>query len=138
MKKELLNKIVAVIRVRGRVNVRGDINETLDRLNIPHVNNCTVIKLTPSYMGMLDKCNNYIAFGEINEETLKELIESKGIGAMEGSQSVDAMLGKIKDRMPIKLHPPRRGYRSIKRGVNQGGALGYMGQSINDLIKRMV
>ncbi|MGC8669731.1 MAG: uL30 family ribosomal protein [Candidatus Micrarchaeia archaeon] len=138
MKKELINKVIAVIRVRGRVNVRNDINETLDRLRIPYVNNCTVLKLTPSYAGMIQKCNNYIAFGEIDADTLKAIMKSKGIEYGDENQPVDAMLGKIKEHVPLKLHPPKRGYKSIKRGFNQKGALGYMGASINDLLKRMV
>ncbi len=137
MKKELLNKVVAVIRVRGRMNVRSDINETLDRLNIPHVNNCAVLKLTPAYMGMIEKCNNYIAYGEINEDTLKRLMKSKGV-EVEESQPLEALLGKAKASKTFRLHPPRRGYRSIKKGFKQGGTLGYMGPAINDLIKRMV
>ncbi|MGC8651772.1 MAG: uL30 family ribosomal protein [Candidatus Micrarchaeia archaeon] len=138
MNKKLLDKVVAVIRVRGRMHVRSDINETLDRLNVPYVNNCAVIKLTPSYMGMLDKCSNYIAFGEISEEAMKALIKKEGLDTGASDQPIDAMLGKIKDRAPIKLHPPRRGYKSIKHGYKQGGALGYMGADINELIKRMV
>ncbi|MCL4374129.1 MAG: uL30 family ribosomal protein [Candidatus Marsarchaeota archaeon] len=138
MDDKLLDKVVAVVRVRGRMHVRSDINETLDRLNVPRVNNCTVIKLTPSYMGMLDKCNNYIAFGEISEETMKILIKKQGIEVGSGDQPIESMLGKINDHVPIRLHPPRRGYRSIKRGYKQGGALGYMGAEINGLIKRMV
>ena len=38
------------------------------------------------------------------------------------------------------LHPPRGGFerKGIKKSFNIGGALGYRGQKINDLIKRMV
>jgi hypothetical protein len=33
VKKELENKLIAAIRVRGRVNVRESIRNTLERLN---------------------------------------------------------------------------------------------------------
>ncbi|MGI0134555.1 MAG: uL30 family ribosomal protein, partial [Candidatus Micrarchaeaceae archaeon] len=75
MKKNLLtNKLVSIVRVRGRVNVRSDITETLNRLNLKRVNNCVVIKVTDSYGGMLNKCHNHVAYGEIDEETLSKLL----------------------------------------------------------------
>ena len=75
--KEAKNKLVAVVRIRGRVNVRGSITETLKRLNLKRVSNCTIIKATDSYMGMLNKCSNYVAYGEIDPETLGKLMENR-------------------------------------------------------------
>jgi large subunit ribosomal protein L30 len=37
----------------------------------------------------------------------------------------------------LRLHPPRKGYRTIKRTAQQGGALGYYGEEINSLLHRM-
>ena len=39
--------------------------------------------------------------------------------------------------MPIRMHPPRKGYRGIKQSYKAGGDLGYRGKEINSLIKRM-
>ncbi len=141
MKKNSLdNKLVAVVRIRGRVNVRGDITETLSRLNLKKVSNCTLIKVTDSYNGMLDKCKDYVAYGEIDEPTLTKLLErhkTEGLdakGLMEGK--FDAK--KLKEHVPFRLHPPRHGYKSTKLAFSQGGSLGYMGSDINKLIARMV
>jgi large subunit ribosomal protein L30 len=136
MKKELVNKLVAVVRIRGGVNVRSDIKETLARLNLPHVNNCSIIKATPSYLGMINKCNNYIAYGEIEDNVLSMLLKAKGIEGIDLKQP--DFEKKLKESMPLKLHPPKRGYTNIKKGFAQGGDLGYMGTHINSLIKRMV
>ena len=141
MKKNLLmNKLVAVVRIRGRVNVRGDITETLKRLNLKRVSNCTLIKVTDSYDGMLDKCKDYIAYGEIDEPTLSKLLERH---KAEGLDAKGMISGKfdakaLKEHVPFRLHPPRHGYRSTKLAFSQGGSLGYMGAEINKLIVRMV
>ncbi len=140
MKKNLLNnKLVAVVRIRGTVNVRGDITETLKRLNLKHVSNCTVIKVNESYGGMLNKCNNYVAYGEIDEPTLTKLLD----GRAGGITAKEVMDGKVDQEkwntfIPFRLHPPRHGYKSTKLNFNQGGNLGYCGAAINKLIVRMV
>jgi large subunit ribosomal protein L30 len=132
-------RLVAIVRIRGRVNVRRDINETLDRLRLKRVNNCTVIKANDSNYGMIKACSNYVAYGEVDKDTLKKLVENGKVDM----NVEDLLSGKydaeeLKKKLPFRLHPPRHGYKSTKRSVNQGGSLGYMGQDINKLIQRMV
>ena len=46
---------------------------------------------------------------------------------------------EVRDLRPvIRLPPPRRGFRHIKRGYHDGGDLGYRGKEINELLLRMV
>ena len=47
---------------------------------------------------------------------------------------------KRKDKKMINLHPPRGGFerKGIKIPFKVGGALGYRGEKISDLIKRML
>ncbi len=140
MKADSLNgKLIAVVRIRGRVNVRGSITETLNRLRLKRVNNCTLVRMTDAYNGMLKKCSNHVAYGEIDSETLSKLIARGELKAdakalMDGTADMSA----LKESMPIRLKPPRHGFRSTKLGFGQGGDLGYMGAEINNLIKRMV
>jgi len=139
MVNQLDNKLIAAVRVRGRVNVRHDITETLNRLRLKRVNNCVVMKMTDSYYGMIKECSNYITYGEIDEPTLTRLINGAGIKAdpkqiMEGKYDMK----ELKKSLPFRLHPPRHGYKSTKRSVKQGGSLGYMGPGINKLLQRMV
>ncbi len=131
--------LVAVVRIRGRVNVRSDITETLNRLHLKRVNNCAIIKQTPSLHGMIHKVENYVAYGEIDEPTLTKLLAKH---AKEVSPK-DVLAGKfdaakMKEMMPFRLHPPRHGYKSTKLSIKNGGNLGYNGEAINALITRMI
>lgn len=131
-------RLIAVVRVKGRVDVRGDIAETLERLRLKRVNNCVIIKPTGSYKGMINICNNYIAYGEIDEDILRSLLERNGIKESPERIMREGLPQELKSKLPFRLHPPRHGYRSTKRSVNQGGSIGYMGDGINQLIKRMI
>jgi large subunit ribosomal protein L30 len=139
MTKNLNGKLVAAVRIRGSVNVRHSILETLDRLHLGRPNNCAIILINDSNMGMIKKANNFMAYGEVSEEILTKILERGNVKAdakalLEGK----ADMKEIAKQMPVRLHPPRHGYKSTKLGVNQGGSLGYMGDGINSLIKRMV
>ena len=136
---ELKGKLVVAVRIRGRVNVRGDITETLNRLNLKRVSNCALIKVNDSYLGMLKKGSNHIAYGEVDEDTLKKLVAKFAlnvdpVGLLNGKVDVN----DLKERMPLRLHPPKHGYKNTRLSFNQGGSLGYMGSAINGLISRMV
>ncbi|MDE1851136.1 MAG: uL30 family ribosomal protein [Candidatus Micrarchaeota archaeon] len=140
MKNSLENKIIAVIRVRGTMGVRRSINETLSRLSLRRVNNMAVIYGTKSNIGMIMKCKDFVTFGEITPETLAKVLERKEIkhskedieGISKGKKSMKEL-----DALPIRMHPPRHGYEGIKESYTAGGALGYRGEKINDLINRM-
>lgn len=132
------NKLIAIVRIRGRAGVMNKIAETLERLRLKRVNNCVVVKATKSYAGMIKRCSNYIAYGEIDEQTLKNLLNKNSIKLEPNEVLEEGISKELRDTLPFKLHPPRHGYKSIKHGVNQGGSLGYMGPQINELIKRMI
>jgi len=136
------NSILAVIRVRGTVGVRRSIAETLKRLNIPKVNNLTLVKATKSNLGMVKAGATYITYGEIDAETMAKLLSKANAKA--SKEDIEAVINgkkELKDlgiKFPIRLHPPRHGYKGIKKGYKQGGALGYRGAEINKLISRML
>ncbi|MFA4646106.1 50S ribosomal protein L30 [Pyrococcus kukulkanii] len=152
---------LAVIRIRGRVNVKRPVRDTLAMLRLHRVNHCVIVDDTPSYLGMLQKAKDYITWGEINAETLAKLIKKRGrlIGNKpvtdeyvkeklgmtieEFAQKVvngEMSLKDLPNLKPVfRLHPPRGGFRgSKKRSFKEGGALGYRGEKINDLIERML
>ena len=117
---------LAVIRIRGERGVKKDIDDTLTMLRLYRKHFCVIVPKTASYSGMLKKAKDYITYGEIDPETEKELIEKRG-GDKEGKGF-------------FRLHPPRKGFerKGIKRPFTVGGALGYRGKKINELIKRML
>lgn len=120
---------LALVLVRGLVRIRKDIVATLYTLRLRQSNACVVIDDAPSNRAAATKCKDYIAYGEINEETHKLLVEKRGRKDKEG---------KLKKY--FLLHPPRGGFerKGIKIPFSTGGALGYRGAKINDLIKKML
>jgi large subunit ribosomal protein L30 len=112
---------IAVVRVRGLVKIRRDFVATLKMLNLNQKNNCVIVEDTPAKLGMIKKVKDFITWGEINEETIA-LLESRK-----------------KDRF-YALQPPKKGFgrKGIKMPFNKSGGLGYRGNKINDLLKRMV
>jgi large subunit ribosomal protein L30 len=153
-------KCLAVIRIRGTIDLRGEINETLKMLNLNHNCNATLIDNRPSYLGMLQKTQSYIAWGEPTIETITLLLKRRGrikgnkkltdefakqLGyenvekLAESLHSVKVELKNLKDVKPVfRLHPPKKGYKkTIKRSYQAGGEAGYRGEAINELIKRM-
>ncbi len=151
----------AVVRVRGNINVRRTIKDTLLMLRLNRVNHCVIIPESPVFAGMLKKSKDYVTWGEIDESSLTELLTARG--KLMGDNDVtdkyiksnskfkslsdlakhivkgDAKLTDIKDFKPvIRLHPPRKGYSGVKRPFSLGGALGYRGLKINDLLRRMI
>jgi large subunit ribosomal protein L30 len=151
----------AAIRIRGTVNVKPDIKKTLQLLNLTRVNHCIILEEKPSIKGMLQVAKDYITWGELEKDTLTELITSRG--KLEGDNvltddylksatsynSIDKLSQAIidnkfryKDIPKIKrifrLSPPKKGYRGIKKAFVKKGALGYRGKEINILIKKMI
>ena len=133
----------AVIRVRGEINARRDVRDTLKMLNLPYINNCTLVAEDKNYKGMLQKVKDYITWGEISDEMLRKLLERAG---MEGKTLEEAAgklakgEAKLKDftSPTVRLHPPIGGYKAIKKPYGMGGTLGYRGKNINELLERML
>lgn len=132
-------KLIAAVRIRGRVNVSHDITETLNRLRLKRVSNCVLIKANSSYSGMLATAKDRIAYGEIDKDTLAMLLAkyAKDFNAQDLIEGKTDMK-ELRKKMPFRLHPPRHGYKNTKLSHSQGGSLGYLGPSINGLIKRMI
>lgn len=122
---------LALILVRGLVGVRKDIKAAIFSLRLRKKHACVVIEDTHSNKASAVKCKDYITYGEIGDETLKQLLEKRG-------RKDPKKKGYLKKF--FLLHPPRGGFerKGIKTPFNKGGALGYRGAKINDLIKKML
>ncbi|MEM3839218.1 MAG: uL30 family ribosomal protein [Candidatus Micrarchaeaceae archaeon] len=130
------NKLLAVIRVRGRIGVRRDIGETLKRLNLKSPNNMILLPATSSNVGMIKKCNDFVTYGEADPAIIEKVLSKKGIKA--GKEALESIAkGEKPLAMPIRLHPPAHGYEGTKVPFSRKGALGYRGSAINKLIARM-
>ncbi|MFQ5892400.1 MAG: 50S ribosomal protein L30 [Candidatus Methanofastidiosia archaeon] len=149
---------IVVVRVRGTPKVPREIRETLKMLRLTKPNHTVIVDDRETYMGMLGKVKDFVTFGELNSEIAKRLISKWG--RLPGDERIDEGYVKKKTKKSIskfvkdfmkfecefsdlgikevfRLHPPRKGYESIKKGYSQRGALGYRGEEINILLKRM-
>lgn len=129
---------LAVVLVRGMVKVVRPVKETLAMLNLHRKNHCVVIDDTPAYHGMLIKVKDYVTWGEIDDATFAELVQKRG-QLSDGRKKSLEVNGK-KYKRYFALNPPRKGFgrKGIKRSFKVGGALGYRGEKMNDLLKRML
>jgi len=153
----------AIIRLRSGAEIKPAIRYTLELLRLHRVNHCVVVEGNAYYRGMLQNVKDYVAWGEISEESLLALFENRG--RLEGGdrlteeylrdktdfESLKALVQalytgeqKMRDLMmmskikPVfRLHPPRKGHKGIKRSVKRGGELGYHGDKINALLHKM-
>ncbi len=152
--------MIAVVRIKGRVGVNRDIEKTLHLLRLRKKHACVILPNSEEVIGMLNKVQHYVTWGEINEETLVNLLKKRGriagnkrltdeylkskIGKNIEEVAKDVLAGnlKLKDIPGVKpffrLKPPTRGFRDLKKPFSMGGDYGYRGEHINELLKRMI
>jgi large subunit ribosomal protein L30 len=148
----------AIVRLRGEVNLRPGAKSTLEMLRIHSVNHCIVVKEDAHYRGMIQKVKDYVAWGKIDDDTLAFLLEKRG--RLSGNRRLteqflkeNTSYGSFKELAcavssgavslkdleikPIfRLHPARKGLRTIKKTAQQGGDLGFR-TDLADLIRKM-
>ena len=139
---------LAAIRIRGLTMVNTKIHDTMKMLRLYKSNFCIVLPNNPIYLGMLKKAKDYITWGEIDDETFNMLLEKRGeqFNGREADSKKKIryndfiVVNNKKIKRYFRLNPPRKGFgrKGIKHSFQQGGALGYRGNAINDLIKRMI
>lgn len=142
------NGKLAVVRIRGVTGVKYDIDGTLKKLGLNKKNYCVVVPKTASYIGMIKKVKDYVAWGDIDEGLYNTLVEKRGEeytgrvsdkkGKISYNKFIDVNGKKIKKI--FRLNSPKKGYgrKGIKVSFRSGGALGYRGDKINELIERMI
>lgn len=141
-------KQLAAVRVRGSIGVNQKVEDTMSMLRLYRKNYCAVVPDNPVYTGMLKNAKDYITWGEIDEETFNTLVSKRGEEF--SGRETDAK-GKIKynDFMVVnskkikkyfRLNPPIKGFgrKGIKHTFREGGALGYRGEAMKELIRRMI
>ena len=141
-------KQLAAIRIRGMVGTSQRVESTMSMLRLYRKNYCCVVDSNPVFMGMISKSKDFITWGEIDDETFKLLVDKRGDefngkeSDSKGKLSYDdfVVINNKKIKKYFRLNPPRKGFgrKGIKQPFSNGGALGYRGEKINDLIKRMI
>jgi large subunit ribosomal protein L30 len=151
--------MLAIVRIKGEVNTERNVEDALRNLNLDAPNNCVVVPENASYIGMTHKIKDVAAFGKIDLPTFTDMLKKRGrlqgdrkidgkTVKETGFDSVDALAkalfdGKTKTstvpglKMPFRLTPPRKGYKSTKLHYPKGD-LGDHKEAICALIKRMI
>jgi large subunit ribosomal protein L30 len=154
-------KCLVAVRVRGTVSAQKEARETLELLHLNHTNHGLLIDNRPSYLGMLQRVNNYVTYGEPTKGIVSMMLQKRAKLAggkklteeyiqKQGYKSFDDLAEaivnckvayqKLPDTQPVfRFHPPSKGYKGkTKKSFNAGGEAGYRGEKINDLVKRMI
>ena len=112
--------MIAIIRIKGQVGLKGDFKETLQRLNLKRKYSCVVLEEPNEIqLGMIKKIKDLIAFGEINKEIYDKLKKERDKG-----------------KKYFALHPPRGGIKTKFHFPK--GVLGNNKEHINELIEKML
>ncbi len=130
-------------------------------LHLTRNNYAVLIDDRSSFVGMLKTAQNFITWGEASKEIVHMLMKERGrlagnkkltdeyaqkIGYKSLEELAEAVFScrveywKPPDVQPFfRLHPPTKGFKGkTKKGYGMGGELGYRGEKINELIKRMI
>lgn len=136
-----------VIRISGQVGLDSAIKETLIRMRIKTKYSSVLLKETVENEKLLKNVRNFVAFGTIDKETLKELVEKRAKPLKSGDKiDAEKVASGLESKSPeelgirsiFRLHPPRKGIESKKHfGVGKG-VLGDNKEKINDLVRRML
>ena len=104
---------ILVVRMRGEAGTRRDTIDTFRMLGMKKIYSFAILENSKSNIGMIRKIENFAAWGEPTPDMENMLKGKKG------------------------LKSPKGGFRSKKLKYPKGD-LGYCGDKINDMVKRMV
>jgi large subunit ribosomal protein L30 len=111
--------MIVAVQLRGQIGARQPVKDTLKMLNLGKKHAAIVIEDNPVNKGMLRKAADFITYGEVSDETAKKIKD-----LYTGTKSAH-------------LHPPRGGFKSIKRPFTMNGDLGNRGEEMEKLVTRM-
>jgi len=132
-------KTIAVIRVRGQLDVNPKTRKALELLGLKKKHSCRIMPWNSYTQGQVHQIKDFVAWGEINAETIEKLLEKKEIkdAKKTAQQIID---GKTVLQKPVfNLHPPIKGFprKGIRQPASRGGALGF-NKNFDQLLRRML
>lgn len=138
--------MILVIRISGLVEMPKPLNETLDRIRLRRKYTAILLKESPETSKLLQNIRNFVAYGEIDDETLNLLIKHRaqvvGKKKIDSKLIVEQLKNKSLQDLDIKpffrLHPPRGGIDSKLHFPIKNGVLGDNKKEINALVRRML
>jgi len=70
-------KSLVVVKIRGLVSAQKEARETLQFLHLLHTNHAVLIDSRPAYMGMLQRVNSYVTYGEPSKELVSMMLQKR-------------------------------------------------------------
>jgi large subunit ribosomal protein L30 len=165
-KQQAANPLLLVVRIRGTINVRKDMKGTLEALRLGRVHTATLHPGEPSVRGALQHIKDFVAWGEVDEETLTRLLQKRArlagnkqvdqeylkehLGVGDFAELAKSLLSFKADFSALpgvkpwfRLPPPRKGYhvkleRSRRGKKGKTSISGHLGKGINELVSRMI
>ena len=154
-------KCLVAVKVRGEISAQREARDTLAMLHLSHSNHAVLIDSRPSFLGMLQRVQSYVTWGEASKETVALMLTGRGkvtggkpltdeFAQKIGYKSLDDMAEAIVNckvehwklegvQHVFRLRPPKKGFKGkTKKSYGAGGEAGYRGEAINKLVKRMV
>jgi large subunit ribosomal protein L30 len=154
-------KVIVVVKVRGEISGQREAKETNAMLGLSHTNHAVIIDNRPAYMGMLQRAQSYLTWGEASKETVTMMLKERGrlLGNKKltdeyaqkvGYKTVDELADAIFNckveynklegiTKTFRLRPPKKGYKGkTKKSFRAGGEAGYRCEAIDKLVQRMV
>lgn len=155
-------KRLAIVRLCGQTGLKKEIKDTLKLLRLYNKYTCTIVPSSQNFVGMIQRINDFVTWGEINKDTFKSLLEKRGKITKKEKFSEKYLKEKTKLSLEefadqfinvkkefkdvpglknfFKLCPPKGGFEKngTKKAYSLGGALGYRKDKINELIEKML
>ncbi len=154
-------KCIVAVKVRGEVSAQREAKETVAMLGLSHTNHAVILDSRPSFLGMLQRAQSYVTWGEASKETVATMLKERGrlVGGKKhgeefatkaGFKSIDELAEAVHAckieywnlkgvQKIFRLHPPKKGYHGkTKKSFKAGGEAGYRGKEIDALVKRML
>jgi len=69
---------ILIIRIKGTLNVRYDMADTLRSLNLRRKFNATIVRDSPVIRGMLQTAKDFIVWSEVNDKQALRLFKERG------------------------------------------------------------
>jgi large subunit ribosomal protein L30 len=138
--------MIIIIRISGLVEIPKEVKETLFRTRLRKKYTAILLQDNPENKKLLNHIRNFVAYGQINQETLIELVKKRaktlGKKKIDAEQISKELSNKSPEELGIKpvfhLHPPRGGINTKAHFPLKKGVLGDNKEKINDLVRRML
>ncbi|MFH1249361.1 MAG: uL30 family ribosomal protein [archaeon] len=140
--------MLVIIRITGQVDLSAKVKGTLDRLRVQKKYACTLWNDSKEIRGMLHKVEQYVGYGVIDKDLLRELVTKRGRVAgnkpLDPKIITDAFLANLEKgeygvmKKFFTLHPPIGGFHKKTSFMFPRGVLGDHKDKIGLLLRRMI